>query len=106
MPNDIIGLLVDFVCLSRLSGQHEVEDPCASDGGDSDYADGEPTSASPLQLHINVSFPLGDAELASMATGLNTPSISADSALTVERSSYTGTSTAVTVATDVSLKTR
>ena len=40
-----------------------------------------------------------------MATGLtlrDTPSISADSALTVERSNYTGTSAAVTVATEVS----
>ena len=37
-------LLVDFIlCLSRLSCQQEVEDACASDGGDSDYADSEPT---------------------------------------------------------------
>ena len=42
-----------------------------------------------------------------MATGLtlrDTPSICADSALTVERSSYTGTSAVVTVATEVSHK--
>ena len=42
-----------------------------------------------------------------MAAGLilrDSPSISADSALTVERSSYTGTSAAVTVATEVSHK--
>ena len=41
-----------------------------------------------------------------MATGLtlrDAPSIVTDSALTVERSSYTGTSAAVTVATEVSL---
>ena len=46
--------------------------------------------------------------MASMATGLtlrDTPSIlSADSALTVERSRYTGTTAAVTVATEVSHK--
>ena len=43
-----------------------------------------------------------------MTTGLtlrDAPSISADSALTVERSRYTGTSAAVTVASEVSLQT-
>ena len=46
MANDIIGLLVNFYPVSvppGLSGQQEVEDPCVSDGGDSDYADSEPT---------------------------------------------------------------
>ena len=43
-----------------------------------------------------------------MTTGLtlrDAPSISADSVLTVERNKYTGTSAAVTVASEVSLQT-
>ena len=35
---------LSFVCPGRLSGQQEVEDPCASDDeGYTDYADSEPT---------------------------------------------------------------